>query len=214
MSALVRDATIGVEGGEVVHPDFEAQLAAARSGDEYAFVALFRATQPSLLRYLSATGGALAEDVASETWVSVVRGLHKFSGDEAGWRAWVFTIARSRLIDAQRRASRTPVVLGADDELAAWPDGVDVAAHVEEIFSTEAALELIRRLPRDQAEAVLLRHVAGLDVARAAKVLGKRPGTVRVAVHRGLKKLAELVEPPVPDRGTAGCNGIDAAVGK
>ena len=53
-------------------------------------------------------GGRLAEDVASETWVSVVKGLARFTGDEAGWRAWVFTIARSRLYDAQRRAARMP----------------------------------------------------------------------------------------------------------
>lgn len=49
-------------------------------------------------------------------------------------------------------------------------------------------------LPRDQAEAVLLRHVAGLDVPTTAMVLGKHPGAVRVAVHRGLKRLAAVLD--------------------
>jgi RNA polymerase sigma-70 factor (ECF subfamily) len=192
--------------------DFEDRLAAAKAGDERAFVELFRSVQPALLRFLRTLGGALAEDVAGDTWVSVVRGLDRFSGDEAGWRAWVFTIARSRLRDAQRRASRGPQVVDAFDTLEYRPDGIDVAVHVEEIFSTEAALSLIRRLPTDQAEAVLLRHVAGLDVARTAKVLGKRPGAVRVAAHRGLKRLSSLITES--EAGAAGCNGIDANIGK
>lgn len=50
---------------------------------------------------------------------------------------------------------------------------------------------MIARLPRDQAEAVLLRVVVGLDAKAAARVLGKRPGAVRTAAYRGLRKLAE-----------------------
>jgi RNA polymerase sigma-70 factor, ECF subfamily len=206
-------ATIGRGGGDAVPSEFEEWLAAAKAGDESAFVALFRSVQPALLRYLSTLGGGLAEDVASETWLSVVRGLDRFSGDEAGWRAWVFTIARSRLYDAQRRSARTPAVVDADEELASRPDGTDVADRVEEMLSTEAALALIRRLPPEQAEAVLLRHVAGLDAGRAAQVLGKRAGAVRVAAHRGLRRLAELLDQTDEDRGAAGCNGIDASIG-
>lgn len=208
--------------------DFEERLAGAKAGDESCFVELFRSIQPALLRYLTTIGGRLAEDVASETWVSVVKGLARFKGDEAGWRAWVFTIARSRLYDAQRRAARMPDTVESDEELASRDDGFDVAAHVEEMFSTEEALALIRQLPRDQAEAVLLRHVAGLDVARSAEVLGKRPGTVRVAAHRGLKRLAEMLAPAGSDldaagsdqdaagsdQGAAGRNGIGTRIGK
>ena len=53
---------------------------------------------------------------------------------------------------------------------------------------------LIATLPPDQAEAVLLRVVVGLDAASAGRVLGKRPGAVRTAAHRGLRRLAELLE--------------------
>lgn len=191
---------------------FQERLAAAKEGDESAFVELFRSVQPALLRYLSTIGGPLAEDVAGETWVSVVRGLDRFSGDESGWRAWVFTIARARLVDAQRRLSRMPDTVDAQEVLESRPDGVDVHAHVEEIFSTEAALALIGRLPVDQAEAVLLRHIAGLDVARTAEVLDKRPGAVRVAAHRGLRRLSELLSPGDDDSSEQGCNEIDATI--
>ncbi len=173
---------------------FAARMAAAKAGDEAAFVELFRSVQPSLLRYLTTLGGPLADDVASDTWVSVVKGLPKFVGDESGWRSWVFTIAHSRLRDAQRKGARTPLPVDAEEHLLARDAGVDVGAEVEEIFSTEAALGLIGSLPREQAEAVLLRHVAGLDVAEVARLLGKRAGTVRVATHRGLKRLAAVLE--------------------
>jgi RNA polymerase sigma-70 factor, ECF subfamily len=177
--------------------DFDALLAGAKSGDEGCFVLLFRGVQPALLRYLSVVGGPLADDVAGETWVSVVKGLERFSGDEAGWRSWVFTIAHARLRDAQRKQGRTPVPVG-DEELHAEVSRVDVWGDVEEILSTEDALRLIARLPRDQAAAVMLRHVVGLDVPQTAEVLGKRAGAVRVAVHRGLRRLAELVPEPEP----------------
>lgn len=169
-------------------------LAAAQEGDEDSFVALFRATQPALLRYLSTVAGASAEDVASETWVSVVRGLHRFSGDEAGWRSWVFTIAHARLRDAQRRAARQPVAAASDEGLELVRSIDDVPAQVEEIYSTESALALVGQLPREQAEAVLLRHVVGLDVAGTARVLGKTPGSVRVSAHRGLRRLAQIID--------------------
>lgn len=192
----------------MLHADFDAVLGAACEGDEEAFARLFRSVQPTLLRYLRSVGGPLADDVAADTWVSVVRNLHRFRGDEQGWRAWVFTIARARLRDEQRRSMRRPVPVDTDVMLASQQDGTDVSTQVEEILTTEAALEVIGRLPREQAEVVLLRHVVGLDVEHTARIVGKRPGTVRVTAHRALKKLAEMVpapasasaSPPAPPR--------------
>jgi len=174
--------------------DFDRRLAAARRGDEASFTELFRSVQPSLLRYLGTMGGPLAEDVAAETWLSVVRGLDRFRGDESGWKAWVFTIARARLVDAQRRAARTPTPVDTDLVLEGCAATDDVVGTVEDMFSTEAALGLIARLPAQQAEVLMLRFVGGLDVGQTARALGKRPGAVRVASHRGLKRLAELID--------------------
>ena len=183
--------------------DFDRLLAAAREGDEGSFVELFRSVQPVLLRYLSTMGGAAAEDIAGDTWLSVVRGLRRFSGDEAGWRAWVFTIAHARLRDAQRRAARGPSTVGVE-ALDDRPADVDVVAEVEGMFSTESALRLVGQLPREQAEVVLLRHVVGLDVPETARVLGKRPGAVRVAAHRGLRRLAAQLGGEGRGRGVEG----------
>lgn len=175
-------------------PELDHHLEHALAGDESAFTRVFRAVQPPLLRYLSViVGSSHAEEIAAETWVRVARDLQRFRGDAGGFRAWVFTIARHRALDHRRAEARRPP-LTDDRALESLPGQSGVAEAVEEIISTEAALRLVAQLPHDQAEAVLLRVVAGLDVARAAQVLGKRPGTVRVLAHRGLRRLGDMVE--------------------
>jgi RNA polymerase sigma-70 factor (ECF subfamily) len=57
-----------------------------------------------------------------------------------------------------------------------------------------SALALVRRLPPDQADAVLLRVVGDLDVAEVAAVMGRSQGSVRVLVHRGLRRLQAILE--------------------
>jgi RNA polymerase sigma-70 factor, ECF subfamily len=171
---------------------FAATIERAKSGDEAAFALLFRDLQPALIRYLRVMTPGGAEDLAAETWLDVVRGLLRFSGDEAGFRSWIFTIARRRQIDALRSKARRPVEVGTEhaDPVDREPeDGVAMAA--EENSALENALTTIARLPPAQAEVVMLRAVAGLSVAEVSRVVGRRPGAVRILAHRGLRRLAE-----------------------
>jgi RNA polymerase sigma-70 factor (ECF subfamily) len=177
----------------VIGDEFPVVLAAAQDGNEGAFTVLWRDANPALLRYLRVISPESAEDVAADTWLRVVRGLAGFRGDETNWRAWVFTIARRRAIDERRRRIRHPA--RPLDELApgdapAAPDTADIAiANLQ----TDAAIALIRTLPPLQAEAILLRVVGGLDTHAAAELLGRSPGAVRVAAHRGLRRLAAML---------------------
>jgi RNA polymerase sigma-70 factor (ECF subfamily) len=178
----------------VIGHSFDALLAKAAAGDDRAYAELWRDLNPPLVRYLRVLAGGAAEDVASETWLEVVRGLDRFSGGEAGFRSWVFTIARYRALDVLRRAAREPVALVQPELLPDSEAVVDAADAALETLSTEAALALIASLAPDQAEVVTLRVVANLDVAQVAKIVGKRPGTVRVLCHRGLRRLAERLD--------------------
>jgi RNA polymerase sigma-70 factor (ECF subfamily) len=173
----------------VIGADFEKVLADAQAGDEYAFARLWRDLNPALLRYLS-LGGEMAEEVAAETWTTVVRGLRRFEGDETAWRAWVFTTARRRAVDAGRKRARE-AGLGWRASTWASDTAADSADAVIEAATTEDMLRVVRTLPAAQAEAVLLRVVAGLPVAEVAELLGRTPGSVRVACHRGLESLAK-----------------------
>lgn len=179
---------------------FAQVLEGARRSDEDAFAALYRDVHPPLLRYLRGMSPALAEDAASEAWLEVARSLDSFHGPEQAFRAWMFSIARRKLIDRIRYETRRPSVTWEDlDSIS--PLQRDVADDVIDADSTAHALALVRTLPHDQAEAVLLRVVADLDYSEVAAVMGRSSGAVRVLVHRGLRRLekdlAERVNPGV-----------------
>lgn len=177
---------------------FPATLAAAGRGEHWALTELFRAYQPPLLRYLRAQEPSMADDLASEVWVSVARQMQRFVGDEAGFRSWLFTIGRCRLIEHRRKAARrrtdpTPHDL-LDAAIERGLDGDPAVLVLDRLGVREAIDTLIADLSPDQAEAVLLRVVAGLDVTEVARIMDRSPGSVRVLCHRALRRLAERYE--------------------
>ncbi len=184
----------------MIGPSFPAVLAAAQRGDEQAFAVLWRELQPAVLRYLRVAAPEVAEDLAADTWVSLIRGLARFRGDEQGFRALVFTAARHRALDWRRQSSRRQAASVPVEDLYDRPAPDDPAEAVLEAQSTRAALALIAELPRNQAEVVTLRMVAGLDVAQVASIVGKRPGAVRTLTHRGLRRLAQRLAAVEPTR--------------
>lgn len=176
----------------MTEPGLTEAITRAQHGDEQAFRQIYRSVQPRLLNYLRAmVGESDAEDVAAETWICIARDLRSFHGDTHGFTAWAATIARHRATDHLRRQKPvTPLPL---DQLPHHPTQRAAADDVEELVSTEAALAMIRRLPTDQAQAILLRVIMGLDAATSARILGKRPGAVRTAAYRGLRTLSKHV---------------------
>jgi RNA polymerase sigma-70 factor (ECF subfamily) len=178
----------------VIGEEFAGVLSAAQRGNEAAFARLWRDANPPLLRYLSVVSSGDTDDVAAETWTSVVRGLTRFRGDENHWRAWLFATARRRAIDDGRRRQRLRDLAVGDvtdlDDLSAEVCAADPADLVLAQHAVEEALAAIRRLPPLQAEVLMLRLVAGLPSDMVAELTGSTPGAVRVAAHRGLKRLS------------------------
>jgi RNA polymerase sigma-70 factor (ECF subfamily) len=174
--------------------DLSAALRAARNGEEGGFVVLYRDLQPRLVRYATVlVGRDDAEDVTAEAWLQIARDLPRFAGKPDDFRGWASTIVRNRAMDLLRAGARRRQVPSGLTELPSEPAAQDTATTALETLSTDAAVRLIARLPQTEAEAVLLRVVVGLDTAAVAAVLGKRPGAVRVAAHRGLRRLAGYV---------------------
>lgn len=167
--------------------DFQDLLGRVRAGDEAAATALYRRVQPGLLRYVRAQEPRVAEDLAGEVWLTVARGLPDFDGDAAAFRAWVFTVARRRIVDHRRRGIRRPTAQVEPEELEGRPaqDG-DPSLRSE---GQEAVDLLVQLLPPAQAEVVLLRVLADLDVATVAAMMNRTPTWVRVNQHRALRRL-------------------------
>jgi RNA polymerase sigma-70 factor (ECF subfamily) len=172
--------------------DLEVAREAAVRGDQAAIATLYRALNPVLLRYLRHHVGRAAEDVASEVWLGLAPQLAGFDCSLEALRALMFTVARRRVIDHYRQNGRRAPATSLNDasELA---DPSDTEALAMGHLSAQDAVDaLVRGLPADQAEIVLLRVLGDLDVSQVAAIVGKSPGAVRVAQHRALERLQRV----------------------
>jgi RNA polymerase sigma factor (sigma-70 family) len=173
---------------------FDDVLSAAQAGAEWALGALYEDLQPRLLRYLRVHEPRVAEDLAHDVWLGVALGIRRFSGGEDDVRAWLFTIARRRLLDLRRRDARRQTFPMEARRLVPWERVATVEEEEAlEVLGTELALSCIAMLPPSQVDVVLLRALGGLSIGEVAKTLGKRPGAVRVLQHRALRGLASIV---------------------
>jgi RNA polymerase sigma-70 factor (ECF subfamily) len=168
---------------------------AAQSGDEDAFRFLYRSLQPGLLRYLTALVGADAEDVASEAWLQISRDLPSFTGGE--FRAWTVTIARNRAMILRRRASTgLPVPIRP----RGWR-GSDTASGPAR--PSEPRRRSPHRLLPPRRSRRCCQAVIGLDTRPPDGYwVGGR--AVRTAAHRGLRRLATLLDRSEDASPTAG----------
>jgi RNA polymerase sigma-70 factor, ECF subfamily len=177
----VRDVAPGVQ-------TFELQLAAAQAGAAWACTTLWVEYAPAVAAFLRARGSRDPDDLTSEVFLAVFDQLARFTGGEADFRSFVFSIAYRRLTDELRRRSRR-------GETAEWSAESDPrrAASAEEVaharLGDASALSLLDGLPEDQRNVMVLRIVADLTVEQIAETLGKRAGAVKALQRRALESL-------------------------
>jgi RNA polymerase sigma factor (sigma-70 family) len=176
-------------------PAFDDVLAAARAGAAWAFEVLYRDLSPAVTGYLRLHGALEPDDLASETFLAVFRGLAGFSGDEDALRSWVFTIAHRRLVDDWRRRSRRPQLADDADDVFPETSGGDVEDDVLTRLGTETVHRMCAGLPADQRSVLLLRVLADLTVEQVAAVTGRSVGAVKALQRRGLRRLRAELEP-------------------
>lgn len=168
-------------------------VAAARAGAPWAFERLYGRFAPQVGGYLRAHGGGDPEGLTNEVMLGVFRGLPRFEGDGAAFRSWLFTIAHRRLIDERRRASTRPHTAELAD-LDEQRSGGDVEEEAVTNLFDDGIQALLARLTPEQREVVLLRVVADLSISEVARVLGKRPGAIKMLQRRGLATLRRVLE--------------------
>ena len=181
-----------------VNPQIDAALVdEAKAGDPQALQTLITAIRPLVFRYcrsrLATYAGGLdaADDVAQETCVAVLKVLPRYERQGAPFAAFVYAIASNKVADAQRSFRRSAVLV---DEL---PDQTEPSPTPEERVmssaSVQAANELLGRLP-EKTQQVLLLRAGGLSADLVGQRLGMTANAVRVAQHRGVTKLRQLIE--------------------
>jgi len=177
-----------------IGPRFPQVLSAASEGADWAWAELYRDVSPALLRYLRSQGAIDPEDCLGECFVHMVRRLTAFTGDEAAFRAWAFTIARSRMVDSWRSAGRRPVRptgnVAETLDLSQHTPGPD--SGLEQREAVRAVLDL---LTADQRSVLLLRVLDQFSVAETAAIMGRSEGAVKVLQNRALAALRRRLEP-------------------
>jgi RNA polymerase sigma factor (sigma-70 family) len=146
---------------------------------------------PAVLRFCAAQAGhEHAEDVFQETMLAALRAYDELR-DPAAIRAWLFSIAARKAVDAHRRRARSPEPV-AEPEPAAVADENDIR--------DDGIWHLVRSLPDKQRSAVALRYVADLSHREIAEVMQTSEAAARRNVFEGLERLREHVDPAT--RGT------------
>jgi RNA polymerase sigma factor (sigma-70 family) len=172
---------------------FEEILAAARLGQPWALSALYRSYAGAVAGYIRGRTSAEPDDLVSEVFTSVFTGLGRFSGTEADFRGWLFTIAQRRIVDDLRRRSRevatTPYETHADIRSVGSAESESL-----DRLGEEWVRSVLDRLAPDQRDVLLLRILGDLTVEQIAQTLGKSSGAVKQLQRRGLAAAAKITE--------------------
>jgi RNA polymerase sigma factor (sigma-70 family) len=186
---------------------FDEVLAAAQTGEAWAFRVLWESLSPAVAGYLRAKGATDPDDLTSEVFLAAFTQLASFSGDEAALRGYVFTIARRRLVDDLRRRSRRGPQVEWTEETDQRRTGSAEDVALDSLGSTRTR-ELLDSLAPDQRDVLVLRIFGDLTVEQVAEALGKRPGAVKALQRRGLEALRKKVSadpyPSVPRQRSGG----------
>jgi RNA polymerase sigma-70 factor (ECF subfamily) len=183
-------------------------LGRLRAGDEEAFACLVDRHHAAMVRFARGyvRSPAVAEEVAQDAWLGLLRGLDRFEG-RSSLRTWLFRIVANRAISAGlHERQHLPVddsELG-DDSGRFSQDGwwVTPPAHwadeaVDRMVAPELAVrvrQLVEDLPPAQRQVVTLRDVEGLPTADVCSILGISEGNQRVLLHRARARIRQHLE--------------------
>lgn len=166
-----------------------ALLRASLAGDQKSYQAFLAAVAPVLRRLVRARAGGLdladCEDILQDVLLAVHLKRHTWRSEEPV-RPWLFAIARYKIIDAFRaRGRRVTVDIDGHAETLAAPADEDPT----QAGDMERVLDEL-----DGRSATIVRAIGleGASVGDVSERLQMSEGAVRVALHRGLKKLASL----------------------
>jgi RNA polymerase sigma-70 factor (ECF subfamily) len=169
-------------------------IEAART-DKSAFSALFRRHYDEIYRYCARRlpERSCAEDVTSQVFLKMLNNFDSFTGDETGFRCWLFRIACNEINSFYRRSVRHNKAM---DKLAQQTDEAQQAPEEQVDDENQAKIDFLRtamgQLKPDHQDILTLRYFQGLNSDQIGEVLRMNPATVRSQLSRSLKKLKKL----------------------
>ena len=152
-------------------------LRAYRAGDRHAFARLYDRYDPRCFLFIRRTLGAAyagaAEDLHQETWLAVARHAGSFDETKASFAAWLFTIARRKVLDHFRRQKVAVLGAAADDTVMMVADpGPNPFEQMQSREAAEWLVAAVEALPLAQRETFVLSANAGLSLEEIAEATG------------------------------------------
>ena len=160
--------------------------------EEAALASLYSTYYPRIYNYAFLHLGDIqsAEDLASDVMLKVLESIKKYRFKGTPFSAWVFRIARNRLIDLHRRRKRHGEV-DLTEPLAAMQIGPQTLA---ERALDRGQLQLaLKYLTDEQRQVIVLKFIEGFDNASIARILGRSEGAVKSLQHRALNSLRRIM---------------------
>ncbi len=184
-----------LERGKIVATDISLERARQLDGD--AWSQIYDQFYPRVYAFLltRVRDGMLAEDLAADVFVNALRAINSYEERGLGLATWLFRIAQNRLTDHLRRSAARPSdSLDALEEHEQPSDSASAPSGDEHSARLDLHSALMRLSP-EQRQIVHLRFVEGLTSLQVASILGKTEAAVKIAQHRALKALKQLMNP-------------------
>jgi RNA polymerase sigma-70 factor (ECF subfamily) len=163
-----------------------ALMAAAQGGHTGAYRRLLGELRDWLVRYFARRlPMAQVDDVVQETLIAIHEKRHTYDPHRP-FRPWLAAVARYKWIDRLRAMGR--------ERSEALPEDIGVAGHEGAVTSAVLLGRLLTALKPAQADAIRLVKLQGYSIEEASRQTGQSPSLVKVNIHRGLARLAAIVE--------------------
>ncbi|MGA2367160.1 MAG: RNA polymerase sigma factor [Dehalococcoidia bacterium] len=137
----------------------------------------------------------IALDITSVTFLKAFSQIKKYRWRDIPFAAWLYRIAGNEINDHFRREGRRPASIEQIAELADTTDYIDEINQAEEELSRHQEFLLLRQklaeLPPMYQEVIVLKFFEKKKIREMVKILGKKEGTIKSLIHRGLEKLKE-----------------------
>lgn len=172
---------------------FDRIVRQARAGDQDAVSILYLNHVPMVYGYLRACGANDLDDLTSEVFVGMLRGLARFEGDQPAFRRWLMTIAHRRLMDHRRAGARNRIDTTEPSSLEALRTTA-IGIEPTTALVDDELVAAFERLTDAQREVLALRFVADVSLRGVASITGRPTGAVKSLQNRGLSMLRQHLQ--------------------
>ena len=187
---------------ETMNFEQETMLVERAKTDREAFGKLYDRHYDQILNYIvrRTANIQVSQDITSEVFIKALHGIHKYRWNEVPFSAWLYRIASNEIVNYYRNRKRQK---DTESEIIKWHNTETSSAETgliqaeEELRRNQEYLLLHQQLsilPSKYQEVITLRYFDKKQIKEISEILGKKEGTVKSLLHRGLEKLRKNLQ--------------------